>query len=74
MKTAASDAAGTAKFAGVFQISYDDAVIGHYSVNADGAVTWSEENGKPVAHNKGKMVARRLILCWNSRTIWHWSA
>ena len=58
MKAAASDASGVAKFAGVWKIIYDNAVVRRYAITVDGTVIWSEENGKPVAPKKGKILAK----------------
>jgi hypothetical protein len=58
LKAAVSDAAGVAKFAGVWQIIYDNAVVRRYVITGDGAVTWSEENGKPVGAKKARILAK----------------
>jgi hypothetical protein len=58
MKTAASDASGIAKFAGTWQVVYDNAGTRRYAITAEGAVTWSEDNGKPIAPKKAKITAK----------------
>ena len=58
VKAAGTEAAGIAKFAGVWHLTYDTNGTRRYMITADGAVTWSEDNGKPIAPRKAKIIAK----------------